>query len=80
MATEWFCTPSEYEQYLGQSLPSRVQRELEKQVQDELAFVGDDEAQARAVVGLVQRMQLKLFRQLALEKKRNTGVGEGGGG
>lgn len=78
-APEWFCTPAEYEQYLSRSLPARVQRELEKQVQEELDFVGD-ETQARAVVGLVQRMQMRLFRQFEQERGRNPAGGEGNGG
>lgn len=76
---EWFCTPAEYEQYLSRSLPPRVQRELERQVQEELSGFVEDETQARAVVGLVQRMQLRLFRQFDQEK-RNTRVGDGNGG
>lgn len=89
-ADEWFCTPAEYEQYLSRSLPPRVQRELEKQVQEELLSStgllgvvggGGQEEQARAVVGLLQRMQLRLFRQLEHERRNNnnTGTGDDGG-
>lgn len=58
----WLCSPSEYEQYLSRSLPTRVQRELERDVQREFGFVGDA-VQTRKVVDMVQKLQLRLFRQ-----------------
>lgn len=63
----WLCTASEYERYLSQSLPPRVQRELEREVQREFGFVGD-EAQTRKVVDMVQKLQLRLFRQFESER------------
>ncbi|POS77788.1 protein kinase [Diaporthe helianthi] len=63
----WLCSPSEYERYLSQSLPPRVQRELEREVQREFGFVGDA-AQTRKVVDMVQKLQLRLFRQFESER------------
>ncbi|KAK7709373.1 hypothetical protein SLS64_006286 [Diaporthe eres] len=63
----WLCSASEYERYLSQSLPPRVQRELEREVQREFGFVGD-EAQTRKVVDMVQKLQLRLFRQFESER------------
>ena len=62
LSDPWLCTASEYERYLSQSLPPRVQRELEREVQREFGFVGDA-AQTRKVVDMVQKLQLRLFRQ-----------------
>lgn len=62
----WLCSVSEYERYLSQSLPPRVQRELEREVQREFGFVGDT-AQTRKVVDMVQKLQLRLFRQFQSE-------------
>ncbi|KAI7788268.1 protein kinase [Diaporthe eres] len=63
----WLCSASEYERYLTQSLPPRVQRELEREVQREFGFVGDA-AQTRKVVDMVQKLQLRLFRQFESER------------
>lgn len=63
----WLCSASEYERYLSQSLPPRVQRELEREVQREFGFVGDA-AQTRKVVDMVQKLQLRLFRQFESER------------
>lgn len=63
----WLCSASEYENYLSQSLPARVQRELEREVQREFGFVGDA-AQTRKVVDMVQKLQLRLFRQFENER------------
>lgn len=70
----WFCSPTDYETYLSRSLPARVQRELERQVQQEFGFYGDA-AQTRRVVDVVQKMQLRLFQQFRQERE-----GGGGGG
>lgn len=67
----WFCSSSDYEEYLSRSLPPRVQRELERQVQHEFGFFGDT-TQTRRVVDMVQQMQLRLFKQY--EKGRNSGL------
>ncbi|KUI56668.1 putative serine/threonine-protein kinase tsuA [Cytospora mali] len=64
----WLCKTSEYEQYLSRGLPPRVQRELEREVQREFGFVGDA-AQTRKVVDMVQKLQLRLFRQFERESK-----------
>ncbi|KAK7746438.1 hypothetical protein SLS53_002397 [Cytospora paraplurivora] len=58
----WLCSTSEYERYLSQSLPPRVQRELEREIQRDFGFVGDA-AQTRKVVDMVQKLQLQLFRK-----------------
>lgn len=63
----WLCSASEYERYLSQSLPPRVQRELEREVQREFGFVGDA-AQTQKVVDMVQKLQLRLFRQFESER------------
>lgn len=64
----WFCNPADYEAYLSRSLPSRAQRELERQVQSEFGFFGDA-TQTRRVVEMVQAMQLRLFRQFRDERR-----------
>ncbi|KAI3393401.1 hypothetical protein diail_4296 [Diaporthe ilicicola] len=63
----WLCSASEYESYLSQTLPPRVQRELEREIQREFGFVGDA-AQTRKVVDMVQKLQLRLFRQFENER------------
>ncbi|KAK2615842.1 hypothetical protein N8I77_002568 [Diaporthe amygdali] len=63
----WLCSASEYEKYLSQSLPPRVQRELEREVQREFGFVGDA-TQTRKVVDMVQKLQLRLFKQFENER------------
>lgn len=63
----WLCGASEYERYLSHSLPPRVQRELEREVQREFGFVGDA-AQTQKVVDMVQKLQLRLFRQFQSER------------
>ncbi|KAF3760959.1 hypothetical protein M406DRAFT_343103 [Cryphonectria parasitica EP155] len=76
----WFCSPSDYEQYLSRSLPQRVQRELERQIQKDFGFFGD-ETQTRRVVDMVQKLQLRLFRQFQQEGEgRHTGLGSDGCG
>lgn len=67
----WLCSVSEYERYLSQSLPPRVQRELEREVQREFGFVGDA-AQTRKVVDMVQKLQLRLFRQFESERAASS--------
>lgn len=67
MAPGWFCSPSDYEQYLSNSLPPRFQCELERQVQQEFGF-GGDERQTQRVVDMVQQLQLRLFKQFRQER------------
>ncbi|KAJ4410962.1 hypothetical protein N0V82_009113 [Gnomoniopsis sp. IMI 355080] len=73
----WFCSPSDYEQYLTRSLPPRVQRELERQIQREFGFFGDDNQTCR-VIDMVQKLQLRLFKQF--EQERTAGVTQDNGG
>lgn len=68
LASAWFCTPSEYEQYLSRSLPPLVRRELERQLQDDFGFFGDD-AQTGRMIDMVQKLQLRLFQQLRQENE-----------
>ena len=56
---------------MSQSLPPRVQRELEREVQREFGFVGDA-AQTRKVVDMVQKLQLRLFRQFESERATSS--------
>lgn len=72
----WLCSSSEYEQYLSQSLPPRVQRELEREVQREFGFVGDV-TQTRKVVDMVQKLQLRLFRQFERDSRASRSVVDG---
>lgn len=67
-SSDWFCSPSDYEQCLSNSLPPRVQRELERQVQQDFGFFGDEQ-QTQRVVDMVQQLQLRLFKQLKQERK-----------
>lgn len=75
----WFCSPSDYEQYLSRSLPPRVQRELERQIQQDFGFFGD-EAQTKRMVDIVQKLQLRLFRQIQQEEAQDSGIGFAGAG
>ncbi|KAJ1299714.1 hypothetical protein OPQ81_005040 [Rhizoctonia solani] len=76
----WFCSPSDYEQYLLRSLPQRVQRELERQIQKDFGFFGN-ETQTKRVVDMVQKLQLRLFQQFQQQGEgRHTGLGSDGGG
>lgn len=74
----WFCSPSDYEQYLSRSLPPRVQRELERQVQQDFGFFGD-EAQTKRMVDIVQKLQLRLFREFQQEAAQDSSIGFAGG-
>lgn len=76
-SAEWFCSPSDYEQYLTRSLPPRVQRELERQIQREFGFFGDGNQTGR-VVEMVQKLQLRLFKQF--EQERKDGLTQEGSG
>ncbi|PSR97611.1 hypothetical protein BD289DRAFT_425290 [Coniella lustricola] len=62
----WSCSPSDYEQYLSRSLPPRVQRELERQVQQDFGFFGDD-AQTKRMVDIAQKLQLRMFKAFQKE-------------
>lgn len=73
----WFCSPLDYEQYLTRRLPPRVQRELERQIQRDFGFFGDDHQTGR-VVDMVQKLQLRLFKQF--EQERKAGLTQDNGG
>ncbi|KAJ4396583.1 hypothetical protein N0V93_000804 [Gnomoniopsis smithogilvyi] len=73
----WFCSPSEYEQYLTRSLPPRVQRELERQIQRDFGFFGDENQTGR-LIDMVQKLQLRLFKQFVQERKAGVTPDSGG--
>lgn len=76
-SSRWFCSPSDYEQYLSRSLPPQIQRELERQIQRDFGFFGDEKQTGR-VVDMVQKLQLRLFKQF--EQERKAGMTLDGGG
>lgn len=77
-ASAWLCNPADYEEYLSSSLPSRVQRELERQVREEFGF-GGDERQTWHVVNMVQQLQLTLFKEFKQERTVGLLQSDGGG-
>lgn len=76
-SSNWFCSPLDYEQYLGRSLPPQIQRELERQIQRDFGFFGDENQTGR-VVDMVQKLQLKLFKQFQQERKAGSSQDNGG--